>query len=154
MYFWLTWVASGFSFFIYKICSFLKFGIFPVFVFDSDAPLEKHDAIKKRFNAKSKSREKLEQMLKTTSKSNLSKKSIKRLERQLFIVTKYHRYSLIKLLDCFKLPYFIAEGEAEVLLLCCKNTVMSIILYRTIRIPLHMGVWKCWECFATVRGTW
>ena len=101
--------------FIYKICSFLKFGIFPVFVFDGDAPLEKHDAIKKRFNAKSKSREKLEQMLKSTSKSNLSKKSIKRLERQSFIVTKYHRYSLIKLLDCFKLPYFIAEGEAEVL---------------------------------------
>ena len=55
--------------FVYKICSFLKFGIYPVFIFDGDAPAEKHDAIKKRFNSKCKSREKIEQMLKNTSKT-------------------------------------------------------------------------------------
>ena len=101
--------------FVYKICSFLKFGIFPVFIFDGDAPVEKHDAIKKRFNMKRKCREKLEELLKNCKKTPIVTNYMKKLERQSFMVTKYHRVSLIRLLECLKLPFFIAEGEAEVL---------------------------------------
>ena len=101
--------------FVYKICSFLKFGIFPVFIFDGDAPVEKHDAIKKRFNMKRKYREKLEELLKNCKKTPNVTNYMKKLERQSFMVTKYHRVSLIRLLECLKLPFFIAEGEAEVL---------------------------------------
>ena len=38
--------------FVHKICSFLKFGIYPVFIFDGNAPKEKHAIIKKRLSTK------------------------------------------------------------------------------------------------------
>ena len=107
--------------FVYKICSFLKFGIFPVFIFDGDAPVEKHEAIKKRFNMKRKYREKLEEMLKNNNKTPIVTNYIKKLERQSFMVTKYHRVSLIRLLECLKLPFYIAEGEAEILCALLQN---------------------------------
>ena len=40
--------------FVFKICSFLKFGIFPVFIFDGDAPKEKKYVINKCINTKKK----------------------------------------------------------------------------------------------------
>ena len=103
--------------FVFKICSFLKFGIFPVFIFDGDAPKEKRYVINKRINTKKKYRAKLDALRQCMidTKSPCWKCSIQKLERQSFMVTKQHRDSLIHLLECLKLPHFIAEGEAEML---------------------------------------
>ena len=106
-------IARFLECFIYKITSFLKFGIFPVFVFDGHAPKEKRAVIKKRLTSKQKYRHKLEQLKKTTTPSSSS--FVQKLERKAFMVTKTHRVSLIRLLECLNLPYYIAEGEAEVL---------------------------------------
>ena len=101
--------------FVFKICSFLKFGIHPVFIFDGNAPVEKQEIIKKRFNTKRKYQEKLELMQKNENTSSVTNTYMKRLQRQAFMVTKEHRTSLIQLLECMNLSYFVAEGEAEVL---------------------------------------
>ena len=105
--------------FIYKICSFLKFGIFPVFIFDGDAPKEKQDIITKCVNTKRKYRAKLEELTKNvqeiTPKTPVLLSAIKKLQRQSFMITKNHRDYLIQLLQCLNLPHFIAEGEAEML---------------------------------------
>ena len=101
--------------FIYKICSFLKFGIFPVFIFDGDAPKEKRAIITKRVNTKRKYRAKLEELTKQAPKTPVLLSAIQKLQRQSFMITKNHRDYLIQLLKCLNLPYFIAEGEAEML---------------------------------------
>ena len=103
--------------FVSKICSFLRFGIYPVFIFDGDAPIEKRGIIRKRFNTKRKNQSKLEEL----QKSSIDKNSVtlqiymKRLQRKSFMVTKYHRAALVRLLDSLDLPYIIADGEAEVM---------------------------------------
>ena len=110
--------------FVAKICSFLKFGIYPVFIFDGDAPQEKKDIIKKRFNTKNKYRLKLEELQKQCiDKTNTTTMRIymKRLQRQSFMVTRCHRAALIRMLECIDLPYVIAEGEAEVLCALLQN---------------------------------
>jgi 5'-3' exonuclease len=101
--------------FVLKICSFLKFGIFPVFVFDGEAPIEKKHTIKKRYMKKKKCREKLENMKLISNKTPCILNYIQRLERQCFVMTKWHKTSLMNLLDLLHLPYFVAQGEAEVL---------------------------------------
>ena len=101
--------------FIYKICSFLKFGIFLVFIFDGDAPKEKRAIITKRVNTKRKYRAKLEELTKQAPKTPVLLSAIQKLQRQSFMITKNHRDYLIQLLKCLNLPYFIAEGEAEML---------------------------------------
>ena len=88
-----------------------------MFIFDGDAPIEKRGIIRKRFNTKRKNQSKLEEL----QKSSIDKNSVtlqiymKRLQRKSFMVTKYHRAALVRLLDSLDLPYIIADGEAEVM---------------------------------------
>ena len=99
--------------FVHKICSFLKFGIYPVFIFDGNAPKEKHAIIKKRLSTKKKYRQRLDEINKDCVSSTST--YIKKLQKKAFVVTKEHRTSLTKLLESMNIPYYIAQGEAEVL---------------------------------------
>lgn len=101
--------------FIYKITAFLKFGIFPVFVFDGRAPTEKKHVIVRRIAAKQQLRQRLEHMKLSPNKNKAHMRQVQKLERQCFMTTKGHRNALIHLLETFKLPFFIANGEAETL---------------------------------------
>lgn len=108
-------ISSFLECFIYKITSFLKFGIFPVFVFDGRAPIEKQPVIGRRIAAKHQLRKRLEYMKTIPNKNKLHLRHLHKLERQCFVTTKGHRNALIKLLETFKLPFFVANGEAETL---------------------------------------
>lgn len=108
-------IGSFLECFVHKICAFLKFGIFPVFIFDGQAPLEKQDAILRRMTSKKQLRDRLERLKNMPVKNRAVTQHIQRLERQCFMVTKGHRTALVKLLDAIDVPYFVAEGEAETL---------------------------------------
>lgn len=108
-------IGSFLECFVYKITAFLKFGIFPVFVFDGQAPVEKQKAITRRITSKRVIRERLEKLKKITNRTPSISQHISRLERQCFMVTKVHRKALVRLIESLNLPIFVAEGEAETL---------------------------------------
>lgn len=101
--------------FMYKITSFLKYGIVPIFIFDGPPPHEKKNTVLRRQTTKTKFRERLECLRKIPHKSRYMQTQIQQLERQTFVMTKFHKACFTQLLEHLKLPYFIAEGEAEAL---------------------------------------
>ena len=106
-------IGSFLECFVYKITALLKFGIFPVFIFDGQAPVEKQQAILRRLTCKKHLRDRLETLKAIEPKTRSIKQHIHRLERQCFFVTKAHRYALMKLIDGMKLLYITSNGEAE-----------------------------------------
>ena len=108
-------IASFLECFTTKIAALLKFGIFPVFIFDGQAPTEKRQAIIRRLTCKKQMYHRLEKLKALVHKTRSVHQLIHKLERQCFFVTKAHRNGLIKLIDGMNLPYIIADGEAEAL---------------------------------------
>uniref|UniRef100_A0A6C0CQY7 XPG N-terminal domain-containing protein n=1 Tax=viral metagenome TaxID=1070528 RepID=A0A6C0CQY7_9ZZZZ len=110
-----TSISSFVLCFVYKILSFIKYGILPIFIFDGEAPHEKRKAVRRRFHCKNILRERLLKLRHLPFRNSSIYSQIQRLERQCFIATKQHKSSLMKLLDLLGIPYLVSKNEAEML---------------------------------------
>lgn len=138
------------NFFVHKIASFLCCGIFPVFIFDGEAPDEKKQTILQRNASKKMLKQRLEEMRSTENKTLAVLNSIRKLEKQCFNVTRNHRQVLVELLNSLLLPHAIAMGEAETL---CAVLQRKGIVHYTLSDDTDALVYGCDRTVHTVKGT-
>ena len=110
--------------FINKIVLFFNHGIMPIFCFDGIPPEEKQHVLNKRYEQKEKLKKKIELHI-----LNGNIEEAEKIKNQLIYVSKDQKAKLIELFNIIKIPYIIAEGEAEEL--CAylqKNKIINYTL--------------------------
>ena len=102
----------------------MKFRIFPVFIFDGDAPLEKHDAIKKGSMQIEESRK-----IRTNVKNDFQNELIKKMDQKI-------REAIV---HCYEIPpIFLIKttGLFQIALFYCQRYIRSLVCFAA----------KTWSC--------
>ena len=102
--------------FINRVNLYLRYSIFPIFVFDGTPPSEKKLTLQKRSDNKQKLQAKIKNLenvlndVKNEDDAMVVNQDISALKKQVINVTKNHINDCIELLRVLGIPYFVASG--------------------------------------------